>query len=447
MISIWPNMKGITENYKEFYARQLLLPASEIYDAFDANARKLYWEQAKQGLYQYGIDAWWTDSSEPFTPEWSRLVKPEATVMYNEYIEYASKFLPQEHLNEYALAHARTMYEGQRSENDGRRVTNLTRSTYTGGQKYGVILWSGDICASWETLINQIPAGLNFCASGLPYWTLDIGAHLVRKGVQWFWNGDYNNGLDDLGYRELFVRWFQYGAFLPIFRSHGSDVRREIWNFGKEGDMFYDALVAANRLRYCLIPYIYSWAGKVWREDSTFMRMLAFDFVDDDTALEIKDQYMFGESIMVCPVTEAMYYGVNSVQISGKEKKRQIYLPKGCEWVDFYTDIRYAGGQTINADADIDKIPLFIKSGSIIPMTKPLQHTGEVETATIELHVYPGADAQFSLYEDRGDGYGYENGNYTITEITWNQGEKELAISQNSCHVFITIVHDGMINN
>ena len=426
MISVWPNMRKDTENYREFLEKKYLLPASEIYDAFSADARKLYWKQAKEGIFDYGTDAWWCDSSEPFCPEWGKTMKPEPSVMYRDFVSAASQYLPQEVMNGYGLVHAQTIYEGQRGCASKKRVTNLTRNTYLGGQKYGVILWSGDISASWDTLRKQIVAGLNFCASGFPYWTLDIGAFFVKKGTQWFWNGDYDEGETDLGYRELFVGWFQYGAFLPVFRSHGTDIRREMWNFGEDGDMFYEALKAANQLRYRLIPYIYSWAGKVWKEDRTMMRMLAFDFADDACAMDVKDEYMLGESILVCPVTKPMYYGVHSRELKVEEKIRKVYLPKGCDWYDFYTDRLYEGGQTIVAEAPIDHIPLFIKAGSILPMTEPLQSTEELKNARVEFHVYPGADAQFHLYEDDGDGYGYEQGEYTIRTLIWQEKQKKL---------------------
>ena len=441
MISIWPNMSQGTDNHREFAEKNLLLPASEIYNAFDPRARALYWKQVKEGLFDKGIDAWWCDSSEPFTPEWGRHIKPEPSDMYHAFVEDASRYVPQACMNAYGLFHAQTMYEGQRGSGSTKRVINLTRNTYTGGQRYGVVLWSGDTYASWETLKKQIPSGLNFCATGFPYWTVDIGAFFVKKGVQWFWNGEYDLGLDDLGYRELFVRWYQYGAFLPIFRSHGTDVRREIWHFGEEGSMFYEALKKANQLRYRLIPYIYSWAGKVWKDDSTLMRMLAFDFPEDAAALEVTDAFMFGSSLLVCPITEPMYYGHNSVALEVQEKGRWVYLPQGCDWYDFYTGARYTGGQTIFAQADIDHIPLFVRSGSILPLTQPLQNTDEVVDAPIEYHVYAGSDAEFELYEDDGDGYGYENGQYTVTRLVWKEQEQKLFDAANPDAPIPVIIH------
>lgn len=430
MISIWPNMHEASDNYKEFFEKHLLLPASNIYDAFRTEARELYWKQAKEGLFDYGVDSWWCDSSEPFTPEWGRKQKPEPADMYREFTEQAGKYMPIEKCNSYGLVHAQTMFEGQRSADDSRRVLNLTRNGYTGQQRYGTILWSGDIYASWETYKKQIAAGLNFCASGLPYWTLDIGGFFVKRGVQWFWAGDYDEGTEDLGYRELFTRWFQFGAFLPIFRSHGTDVRREMWKFGEPGSMFYDALMKMNRLRYRLMPYIYSLAGQCWLEDGTMMRMLAFDFKEDKKAIAVTDQYLFGPSIMVCPVTEPMYYETGSVPIEGAEKTRTVYLPAGCAWYDFWTNERYEGGQTIVSDAPIDKLPLFVKEGSIIPMTEPGTYAAEQDGGLIEFHVYSGKDAEFTLYEDSGNGYGYETGEYSVIKLLWDDEKKALTFKE-----------------
>ena len=419
MVSIWPNMSIDCDNYREFYEKRLLLPMSDIYDAFREESRQLYWEQVNNGLFSKGIDAWWCDSSEPVTPEWSHLEKPEPSTMYNEYLKDCGSYIPIEKCNTYGLVHAQGIYEGQRSICDAKRVVNLTRSGYTGQQKYGTILWSGDTCAGWDRLKKQIIAGLSFCASGLPYWTMDIGGFFVKKGAPWFWSGEYEAGNDDLGYRELYTRWFQLGAFLPIFRAHGTDVRREVWAFGKPGEMFYDALVSAIELRYKLMPYIYSLAGNVWREDGTIMRMLAFDFPYDKNAINIIDQYMFGTSIMVCPVTEPMYYCVRSKPIECVEYSRQVYLPSGTRWYDFWTNQMYEGGTIINASADISKIPLFVREGSIIPMTEAMNFVNEKPDANIELRIYPGRDCEFLLYEDCGDGYMYEMGEYSLTRIKW----------------------------
>ncbi|MBE6936573.1 MAG: DUF5110 domain-containing protein [Ruminococcaceae bacterium] len=441
MVSIWPNMAEGTANNDEFAEVGLLLPASDIYNVYDPAARALYWKQAKAGLFDHGVDAWWCDSSEPFTPEWGHKVKPPKAVAYAEFVRDASKAVPSDITNAYGLVHASTMYEGQRSATEEKRVCNLTRSTFTGGQRYGTVLWSGDTAASWSTLRNQIAEGLSFSASGLPYWTMDIGAFFVKKGPSWFWNGDYPEGLDDLGFRELYVRWFQLGAFLPMFRSHGTDVRREMWHYGDEGDPFYEALAAANRLRYRLLPYIYSWAGKVWREDGTMLRLLAFDFAHDSRVYEIADEYMLGQSLLVCPITEPFYYEAGSRPITPERYGREVYLPAGCDWVDFHSDRVYAGGQTIFAEAPMDRIPLFVRAGSILPMASGLTCADQLDEAELELHVYPGADASFSYYEDAGDGYGYEQGEYRVTEFRWDDKSGTLTVDKDNDRAFTLIQH------
>lgn len=441
MISIWPNMNEKSANYKEFKDNKLLLTASNVYNAFDKKGRELYWKQAYAGHFQHGIDAWWCDASEPFAPEWKYIQKPEPSTMYSEFFETSSKHIPAEYSNSYSLMHAMGMYEGQRKTTDDKRVVNLTRSGYTGIQRYGTILWSGDISANWDTLKKQIPAGLNLSACGLPYWTLDIGAFFVKKGINWFWNGEYEDGCEDLAYRELFTRWFQFGCFLPIFRGHGTDVRRELWNFGESGTIFYDTLIKFNQLRYKLMPYIYSMAGKVWKDDYTILRLLAFDFSEDKKAREISDQYMFGDSLMVCPVTKPMYYDVGSIPIEGVDKSREVYLPIGAGWYDFWTGNFYQGGQTIIADSPIDKIPLFVKEGSIIPTTEVVEYVNQDPNAPLDIHVYTGNDAEFEIYEDEGNRYNYEKGGYAITKISWNQKENKLNINEPKGNF------DGLIKN
>jgi alpha-D-xyloside xylohydrolase len=430
MISIWPIMNKISENYAEMEKCNFLFQRSEIYDAFNEDAGKLYWKQANEGLFSKGIDAWWCDSSEPFTPEWNTLTKPEPDKNFFQFHDTAKVYIDEEYTSTYALMHAKSIYEGQRSVTSEKRVVNLTRSGYTGQQKYGTILWSGDISAKWETLKRQIPAGLNFCVTGMPYWTLDVGAFFVKKGDSWFWDGEYENGCNDLGYRELYTRMYQYGVFLPVLRSHGTDARREIWNFGEVGEMFYDSISKYTKLRYRLLPYIYSTAAMVTLMDYTIMRLLAFDFVNDSKVFDIKDQYMFGKSIMVCPVTNSMYYDKESKPLENIPKQRKVYLPNGCGWYNFHTNEFLAGGQEIIADADISIIPLFVKAGSIIPLAEVAQSSKESSDNEIELIVYPGADGEFTLYQDEKDNYNYEKGKYSLINIRWNDGEDNLTIGQ-----------------
>ncbi len=419
MMSIWPNMAPQSDNYKEFKQKGLLLPGSQIYDAFSEKGRRLYWNQIRQGLFCHGVDAWWCDSCEPITPEWGRKMKPEAGQMYYDFVKEAGNFMPIRLANAYGLYHAKAIYEGQRDCTEDKRVINLIRSSYAGCQKYGTISWSGDIYADWDTLKKQIVAGLNFCASGMPYWTLDIGAFFVKKGEEWFWNGHYENGNADPGYRELYVRWLQYGAFLPIFRSHGTDCRREPWNFGDKGDPFYDAILSAIRLRYHLLPYIYSLAGNVWRKNGTIMRLLAFDFPEDEKAKDICDEYMFGPALLVCPVTEPMYYSENGIPLKKTDRSRKIYLPAGTDWYDMRTGEKYKGGLEIKAAAEIDRIPVYVKAGSILPVMASGECTKQMEGCEITLKIYSGESGSFTLYEDAGDGYGYENGEYCLTHIIY----------------------------
>lgn len=412
MISIWPTMAGGTPDNKEFSEKKLFLPACNVYNAFKEEGRKLYFDQLKRTHFAYGTDAWWCDSSEPFTPEWNHMERPEPAKLFGEYCSEAGLRMPYEYCNSFPLYHAMGIYENQRAamqemketpgtaERTEKRVCNLTRSAYTGQQRFGTVMWSGDTDASWETLRAQITAGLHFCASGIPFWTMDIGAFFVKQGAFWYWDGKYDDTTDDDKYCELFVRWYQLGAFLPVFRGHGTDFRRELWNFkGK----YYDALLKTNRLRYRLLPYIYSEAGKVWLEDKSLIRWLAFDFSEDKTVWDIKDQYMFGEALMVCPVLEPV------------KTERSVYFPKSCDWYDLYTGEKYAGGTTVTIKADLDTIPVFVKAGSIIPMCEPALSTEELGDA--EFKKFGEGECRYMYYTDAGDGYGYENGEYTLKEI------------------------------
>lgn len=425
MMSIWPNMDETCENYREMKEKNLMLPASNIYNAFHPEARQVYWEQVNRGLACNGVDGWWCDSSEPYTPEWNAVMKPEVSRMYTEYYEETSKHIPAWKCNTYGLAHSRTIYEGMRHNFKEKRVVNLTRNTYLGGQSHGVITWSGDISASWNTYRNQIAAGLNYCVTGMPYWTLDIGAFFIKKGVQWYWNGEYEKGLESDAYKELYVRWFQLGAFLPMFRAHGTDIRREVWKFGDEKSIFYQALQENIQLRYRLLPYIYSSAGAVWHDDATLMRMLAFDFVDDTIACQVHDQYMFGKSLLVCPVVRPMYYDTDSKPMDLEDFTITVYLPKETDWYDFWSGKKYHGGQHITVPAPISKIPLFVREGSILLIADTAYVSSEeMKDQEITLYVY-GKTAKTIVYEDAGDGYAYESGEYSRVELSWNHKASE----------------------
>jgi alpha-D-xyloside xylohydrolase len=431
MISIWPIMNPGGDNWREMHDAGFLLGNQATYDAFQAEARELYWMQAREGLFAYGIDAWWSDCTEPFQADWNGAFKPEPEERLRINTDEARRYLDPEYINAYSLLHSQGMYEGQRKASNAKRVVNLTRSGYIGQQCYSTITWSGDVSATWETLRRQIADGLNFSATGLPYWTTDIGAFFVKNDPKlWFWNGDYDLGVDDIGYRELYVRWFQYAAFLPMFRSHGTDTPREVWRFGEAGEIFYDALVKFLRLRYRLMPYIYSLAAMITHDDYTMLRALPFDFRCDPDTYNIDNQFMFGPALLVNPISHPMYYAAESTALDKTSKSRLVYLPKGADWYDFWTGKQFTGGQTILADAPLDKIPLYIRSGSILPIGADIQFADEQTNTPLELHIYPGQNGSFTLYDDEGDNYNYEQGHFTVIRLTWDEAMRRLTLHE-----------------
>ncbi|MCR5788284.1 MAG: DUF5110 domain-containing protein [Lachnospiraceae bacterium] len=443
MVSVWPNMNFGTDDHRAFADKGFLLNDLATYDAFDERARALYWEQAKTGLFDRGFDAFWCDSTEPFSgPDWGGEIKREPWQRFELVGNEHKKYLPPEKANAYGLAHAKGMFENQRKTTKEKRVLNLTRSCYAGGQKYGAMLWSGDICASYDTLRRQIAEGLNMGLSGYPYWTYDIGGFFTvgkewkNRGCgchndptpKWFWRGVYDEGVKDLGYRELYVRFLQMGTFLPMFRSHGTDTPREIWHFGREGEPFYDAIAAFIRLRYRLMPYIYSLAGAVRLFHDTMMRSLLFDHAQDEKARTIQDEFMFGRGLLICPVTEPMYYESGSRPID-REKKRSCYLPKGPGlFYDFFTGESYKDGQTVIADAPLSRIPVFVPAGTILPMREGLHYASEEPDTPLLLQIYPGRDGDLLHYEDAGDGYDYENGGYATVSLHWDEKNRTLSV-------------------
>lgn len=445
MVSIWPNMAPECENYAEFAEKGMLLPNAPVYDAFDENARRVYWNQCEKEWFSSGTDAWWCDNAEPFSDaDWNGAEKRPEALRCELVLEESRKSMDWRRLNTYGLFHAKGIYDNWRNGKSPKRVVNLTRSAYISGQRYGVIAWSGDISASWSTLKKQITEGIQFSLCGLPYWTFDIGAFFTVKDKWenrgcgkagdptplWFWNGDYNDGVNDLGYRELYVRWFQMGAFLPIFRSHGTDTPREPWNFGEKGEPFYDALLKFIHLRYRLLPYIYSCAAAVTLKNETMMRSLMFDFSNDENCLDIKDSFLLGRFLLVCPITEPMYYGPDSVKIEGASKTKEVYLPKGFKWIDFWSNRVYEGGQRVVCEAPLDIIPIFVRAGAILPMSEQQSYADEHGGKISELMIYAGADGSFTLYNDEGDNYSYEKGNYSVIPLTYNDAAKELTVGE-----------------
>lgn len=427
MVSIWPNMASGGLNHEEMKAAKCLLPNSENYDAYSEKARTLYWKQLKEGLYDNGVHAFWCDCTEPISPEWSRGMEPPAAVMYADYVREAEKFLPIDKGNSYGLYHAQGIYENMRSVGN-ERVCNLTRSGYSGQQKYGAILWSGDTAARWDIFKKQIAAGLSFSASGMPWWTLDIGGFFAKSGVQWFWDGAFDDPKNNKGFWELYLRWFAYGAFLPVFRSHGTDVCREIWQFGNKGEPFYDALCKWLRLRYRLMPTIYSVAASCYFEDRNMIQGLPLCYPNDKYCREITDEYLFCERILVCPVTEPMYYDYDGNEFIDTEKCRKIYLPEGV-WYDFFTGEDKLGGRWILGSAKLDEQPIYVREGSILVLGEDIAYAGQ-KSECYNIVIYPGADAEFVWYEDDGISYDYENGAYAAIKLRWNDTENKLSIER-----------------
>jgi len=433
MISIWPNPAiGCIDN-TELAEAGGLFSNGTTYNAFDENARRIYWKQCEREWFNAGTDAWWCDSTEPFTPDWNGSVKKSCSERYELSKEAATKHIDARCANDYALVHAQGIYENQRAASSSKRVVNLTRSGSLSIQRYGAILWSGDINAKWDTLRSQIAEGLNMCASGIPYWTVDIGAFFTGsdrcwrawsgsgdKETPWFWDGDYEDGNKDMGYRELYVRWLQYGTFMPIMRSHGTDTPREPWHFGQPGEKYYDTIVKYIKLRYRLLPYIYSLAGMVTREGYTMMRNLNFDFPGDPMACAISDSYMFGPAFLVCPVTYPMEYEAGSKAIQ-EPLLREVYLPSG-GWYDFETKEYISGGRTISANAPVSTIPVYVRTGSIVPVS--VKGDGEIDA----LEIYAGASSSFTLYFDNGRDYSYENGDYAAVTVTWDDESGKLYV-------------------
>lgn len=429
MVSIWPIMRPGGANWQEFQAQGFLLGNQATYNAFDPAARACYWRQANDGLFAQGIDAWWCDCTEPFEADWKGAIKPEPEERMLINAGEAKRYLDPELINAYSLLHSQGIYEGQRQVTVAKRVVNLTRSASLGQQRYATVTWSGDVAANWETLRRQIAEGLSFCATGMPYWTTDIGAFFVqRKPEMWFWNGDYDAGVDDMGYRELYVRWFQYGAFLPMFRSHGTDTPREVWRFGEPGDIMYETLRKFLDLRYRLLPYIYSLAGLTTHKSYTMLRALPFDFRSDPATYNLGNQFMFGPAFLVTPITRPMYYSAGSQPLTGVNKTQSVYLPAGAGWYDFWTDQYLCGGQTLEANAALDTMPLYVRAGSVVPMGPRRQFVDDQPDAPVELHVYPGYNSHFELYEDEGDNYNYEQGAFSVIELDWEDEVRRLTL-------------------
>ena len=455
MISIWASFGPQTQQFRELDAKGLLLPIEtwpqsgishiwpprmdypsgvKVYDAFSAEARAIYWKYLKK-LYDYGTDAWWMDSTDPdfFNPRESDYQHPVTGGTWRSL------------RNAFPLETVRGIYQAQRKDDRGKRIFIMTRSSFAGQQHYGSNMWSGDVASSWEMLRNQIPAGLSFTLTGNPNFNTDIGG---------FFCGSYNtkgsgSAPKNPQFQELYVRWMQYGLFCPVFRSHGADAPREIWQFGEPGTPVYQSIKNLIDFRYRLIPYLYSTASQVTNNNFSYMRPLFSDFAADKKVWDMTDEFMFGRSILACPIVEAQYTqekivkedamtGWNRKEVTGESaaqadwtetKTATKYLPKGANWYDFWTGKLYKGGQNVVLTTRFDQVPMFVRAGSIVPLGPVMQYVGEKPWDNLEIRIYPGADAEFSLYEDEGDGYNYEQGYYSNIIFTWTDRTRTLHIS------------------
>ncbi len=404
MISIWPFFEPGSTNYDYMQSKGWFVDKFKyakppfhtdgmaVYDATSPEARKFYWDQVNKGLFSIGADAWWMDTTEPETEG------QEENILLGHKVAAGSG---DRVLNAYPLLDTQAVYQGQRSASDKKRVFILSRSAFAGSQRNAVTAWSGDINSDWFSFRRQIPAGLNFSLSGVPYWTTDIGGFVFGSP-------------SDPKFRELFIRWFQYATFNPILRVHGTRKpdENELWSYGPDAQ---NILVNFDRLRYRLLPYIYSLAWKTTSESYTPMRPLVMDFRNDVRAENIGDQFMYGPAFLVNPVTEP------------DAATRQLYLPAST-WYDFWTGSKTTGGQMINAIAPLDRLPLYVRAGSIVPLGPEQEWSTEKAADPIELRIYGGADGDFSLYEDENDGYNYEKGAYSTIPLHWDDNAHTLTI-------------------
>ena len=456
MISIWASFGPQTQQFRELNEKGLLMPFEtwpqsgishiwppvmkypsgvKVYDAFSPEARAIYWKYLKT-LYDYGCDAWWMDSTDPdfFNPRES---------------DYAHKVYGgtwRSQRNAFPLETVRGIYQAQRKEaNSQKRIFIMTRSSFAGQQHYGSNMWSGDVNSSWDMLRKQVPAGLSFSLTGNPNFNTDIGG---------FFCGSYNtqgpaSAPKNPQFQELYVRWMQYGLFCPVFRSHGADAPREIWQFGKKGEPVYDAIEKMIRLRYRLLPYLYSTAWQVTSNNDSYMRPLFSDFASDKKVWNMNDEFMFGRCILAAPIVDPQYTEEKIIRtdaMTGWDRKSVSdgspvgtidftatktavkYLPKGATWYDFWTNKAYKGGRNVTLETTFDRVPMFVRAGSILPLGPEMQYVGEKAWDNLELRVYPGADGRFVLYEDEGDNYNYEKGAYSTITLQWNDKKHTLTI-------------------
>lgn len=455
-ISIWQSFGPETKPYRELKDKNLLfsfetwpesgltqwpprrdyLSGVRVYDCYSPEARDIYWNNLKS-LHSMGIDAWWMDSTDPDHMQYKEtdLDQPCAAGSYRSV------------RNLFPFMCVGGVDQHQRGEDRSKRVFILTRSYFAGQQRYGANTWSGDVGSSWDSFRKQVPLCLNHTLTASPNVNTDIGG---------FFANAYNHRSGDSSatknpqYQELYTRWMQFGLFNPMMRSHGTEVNRELYYYGEAGDPIYDALVGAVKFRYRMLPYIYSTSRKVSVEDDSFMRALFMDFRDDKNTWDNGRQFMFGRNLLVCPVLDPLYTEEKIVKtdaISGWDRKDNgisengwpivdwtqpktydVYLPSGAKWYDFHTNRLYEGGQTVTADAPIAYSPLYVKAGSILPLAEDMQYSSEKPWDYLTLNIYPGADAEFDLYEDEGDNYNYLDGKFSNIRMSWNDKKQTLTI-------------------
>jgi alpha-D-xyloside xylohydrolase len=416
MISVWPRFLAADRYYADLVKKGWLISyadgkpidglpydrAGSDIDTTNPEAADWYWKTLRDNIVGAGFDSLWADETEPDLPPNGAYFKVGPGTQY---------------FNVYPYFHTKALYDGFRKDEPGKRALILSRDGYLGEQSHGTVVWSSDIAGTWDTLKRQVPTGLDVAASGLVYWSNDTGGwgglpaehHPAHKPLL-----DPSDARDNVGgyddYPELYTRWFQYAAFLPVFRTHGTRNMNEVWSYGKEAEPILEKYL---KLRYTLMPYIYSLGYQSWLSGAPFMRALPLDFPNDPKVTDLRDEYMFGPAFLVAPVTEQ---GATS---------REVYLPAGADWYNYWTNERVKGGQTIRVNAPIDTLPLFVRAGSILPLGAAVENTHQAQ-AIEKVRVYPGADASFTLFSDDGTSYAYEQGAGSITKLHWNDAQKKL---------------------
>jgi alpha-D-xyloside xylohydrolase len=395
MISVWGLFDTKSENYRELTTQHFDVPNAHVYDATNPKARDFYWDRLVGKLFSQGWDAFWLDSAEPeeYWPHLGDAILGDKHIAIGNGAQYTNIF---------PFVHTLGIQQHWRAATEKKRVFLLTRSAFLGQQRVGATVWSGDVFGSYWGLSHQVAAGLNFALSGYPYWTTDIGG---------YWP-PHDKPLDDPKYQELYARWFEYGTFCPIFRTHGHRPKNEVWAYDKVEPI----LLNYAQLRYRLLPYIYSLAWRVTNEDYTIQRPLVMDWRTDAKTRDVADQFMFGPSILVSPVLQP------------DATRRTLYLPDSPAWYDFWTGASEKGGREIDADAPLDRIPLYVRAGSILPLGPEIEYADEKPAGPIELRIYAGADGNFELYQDAGDSYDYENGAHSVIPLHWSQSARTLTI-------------------